>query len=191
MTATQSLEQEMRDLSIAYHVCEARRKLAIYDDNALDDLESAFNARARAFQRDQCPRHIGGKPVSDQMTPGPCPFCGGESAVGTVRYNPPLDPEHTCWADGTAISIAYSVNCVSCGATNRSTVAGGYPTEAEAIEKWNRRFLVPEMVAALRAWVAYDDMDEADFGGVSPMLRYAEAINAIPGFDDDYVPGFD
>ena len=48
---TQSLEQEMRDISVAYHLCEARRKLALCDDNALDDLESAFNARARAFQR--------------------------------------------------------------------------------------------------------------------------------------------
>lgn len=48
--ATQSLEQMMRDLSVAYHVCETRRSLRLDDDNVLDDLECAFNARAREFK---------------------------------------------------------------------------------------------------------------------------------------------
>lgn len=48
--ATQSLEQMMRDLSVAYHLCEERRRLRLDDDNVLDDLEWAFNARAREFQ---------------------------------------------------------------------------------------------------------------------------------------------
>lgn len=47
---TQSLEQEMRDLSVAFHICEARRQLGRGDDDILTDLESDFNARARRLK---------------------------------------------------------------------------------------------------------------------------------------------
>jgi len=34
-----------------------------------------------------------------------------------------------------------------------------------------------EMREVLRLWLAYDDLDEADFAGTGPMLSYANAIN--------------
>lgn len=38
--------------------------------------------------------------------------------------------------------------------------------------------LYPELLEALEKWLAYDNLDEADFAQVGPMLLYAEAINA-------------
>ena len=68
----------------------------------------------------------------------PCPFCGGKaSSEGHIRYGRPLDD--AWWADGSKITEAFYVNCMSCGAVSRSGIVNGYQTKAEAIAAWNRR----------------------------------------------------
>lgn len=47
--ATQSLEQMMRDLSIAYAAREVAHRTGRIDDT--QDIDAAFDARAREFQR--------------------------------------------------------------------------------------------------------------------------------------------
>ena len=52
----------------------------------------------------------------------PCPFCGGENAVVTIRIN-------------TKHAVRFHVRCRQCSCMlNRRFVC-----EAEAIEAWNRR----------------------------------------------------
>ena len=36
----------------------------------------------------------------------------------------------------------------------------------------------PELLEALKLWLSYDNLDEADFSEVGPMLLYAQAIEA-------------
>lgn len=74
----------------------------------------------------------------DQAAPEllPCPFCGGESHVGTIRYSKPL--EDAAWHDGSEITECFFVNCASCGVSNQGLIAG-YRTTEEAIAAWNRR----------------------------------------------------
>lgn len=68
----------------------------------------------------------------------PCPFCGGEAHIGTVRYSRPLDD--VSWADDDAPIIgAFYGHCAKCAAGHRNTVAGGYRTETMAIAAWNTR----------------------------------------------------
>lgn len=47
---------------------------------------------------------------------------------------------------------------------------------ATALEALSQR--EARLVEVLRQWVAYDDLDEADFSYVGPMLAYSRAINA-------------
>mgnify|MGYP006331388693 CR=1 FL=1 len=64
-------------------------------------------------------------------------------------------------AEGNARRAAACVNALA-----------GIPIEA--IESG----VVAELVAALKLWRDYDDCDEADFGSISPMLAYANAISS-------------
>lgn len=69
----------------------------------------------------------------------PCPFCGGEASdAGHSKYNRPL-PD-TTWEDGSPVTEAFFVNCMTCGAVTRGdAIVRGYQTKAEAITAWNRR----------------------------------------------------
>ena len=63
----------------------------------------------------------------------PCPFCGGESSLGTNTI--------TRWKDlegNNGAFTGYSVNCIMCGSTNRG-IAEGFRTPEKATEHWNRR----------------------------------------------------
>lgn len=52
----------------------------------------------------------------------------------------------------------------------------GHPTlNAPMLDKAADR--IAQLETALAKWIAYDDLDEADFSQVGPMLLYAEAIN--------------
>ncbi|ANI76465.1 Lar family restriction alleviation protein [Sphingobium sp. EP60837] len=68
----------------------------------------------------------------------PCPFCGGEASDGGwTRYSKPLHDAN--WADGSPITEAFYVNCISCSASNRSTLSGGFQTKERAVTHWNTR----------------------------------------------------
>lgn len=67
----------------------------------------------------------------------PCPFCGNAAYPGNVRYSNPL--ADATWADGSEIIEAHYVNCGTCQAANRTSIAGGHRTVAEAEGSWNRR----------------------------------------------------
>jgi Lar family restriction alleviation protein len=62
----------------------------------------------------------------------PCPFCGGEAAMGSIKYGsgseiPRLNGQSTF----------YGANCIVCGATTMGLV--GAKTEDSAADRWNRR----------------------------------------------------
>lgn len=61
-----------------------------------------------------------------------CPFCGGEAAFGKTTYSSKTIREQH-WGQDTF----HSVNCISCGTSNRGLV--GYRTTAEAAAHWNKR----------------------------------------------------
>ena len=66
-----------------------------------------------------------------------CPFCGGKSSFGRVKY--PAHQESFAWfADGSPVIVAHYVNCQMCGANNQG-FAGGYQTQKQAAEQWNTR----------------------------------------------------
>lgn len=63
----------------------------------------------------------------------PCPFCGGEAALGTSTIKRWKDI-HGNYGEFTG----HSVNCIMCGSTNRG-IAEGFQTPEKATEHWNRR----------------------------------------------------
>jgi hypothetical protein len=67
----------------------------------------------------------------------PCPFCGGEAHPGSTTYSRPLDD--VWWADGSAVTKTYRINCVSCGGTAGGGLVGGQQTPEKAITAWNTR----------------------------------------------------
>lgn len=77
-------------------------------------------------------------------TLAPCPFCGKESAFGTVKYAPDSD---TAKLNGQ--SLFHFVSCVWCGAKNKGLV--GHSTKKDAAEAWNLRVspapIIPEKIA--------------------------------------------
>lgn len=76
----------------------------------------------------------------------PCPFCGGDAHIGTVRYSQPLDDIR--WgSDDAPITEAFYGHCARCAAGHKSSFAGGYRTEAEAVAKWNTRAELPAIRA--------------------------------------------
>ncbi len=70
----------------------------------------------------------------------PCPFCGGEASIGTVKYSP---------CDITKLNNrekGYFVNCQICSARNEVGIS--YATEEEAIKHWNTRNSHDALLAA-------------------------------------------
>lgn len=80
----------------------------------------------------------------------PCPFCGGEASIATVKYSP---------CDITKLNNrekGYFVNCQICSARNEFGIS--YATEEEAIKHWNTRVSHDDLRAALkeiREWRMY------------------------------------
>lgn len=71
----------------------------------------------------------------------PCPFCGGEASLGTIKYSP---------CDITKLNNrekGYFVNCQMCSARNEHGIS--YATEEEAIKHWNTRVCHDDLVKAL------------------------------------------
>jgi hypothetical protein len=52
------------------------------------------------------------------------------------------------------------------------------PIPKEAFANAKLIAAAPDMLATLQLWEAYDDLDEADFAQVGPMLLYARALDA-------------
>ena len=61
-----------------------------------------------------------------------CPFCGGQSRIGTVKY-----PQESEAAKLNGRHIGYYVNCVKCGANNQGGLS--HPTFEDAVQSWNER----------------------------------------------------
>ena len=89
----------------------------------------------------------------------PCPMCGEEASPnGVIRRSSSPDLR---WSDGSECLEAFYCNCMSCG-MNNAGIAGGYRTQVEAIEHWNRRTPSPAFVAmkdALRRFIQYHESD--------------------------------
>lgn len=62
----------------------------------------------------------------------PCPFCGGEAALGSVRYT-----EKTAKENGWHQTEFHSVNCIRCGVSNQGLV--GHRDQETAAMRWNTR----------------------------------------------------
>lgn len=62
----------------------------------------------------------------------PCPFCGSEAELGTVRYSHEVMAAQQ-WTQDTF----HFVNCVTCGVSNVGII--GHDTPADAAAAWNSR----------------------------------------------------
>lgn len=74
----------------------------------------------------------------------PCPFCGGEAFAGTTL-------DHVCY--------------VMCRSETCWSMVGYLPTEAEAIEAWNRRALSPAGTASEMEPVGWQPIETAPKDG--------------------------
>ncbi len=90
----------------------------------------------------------------------PCPFCGGEVAISTIRY-----PEASVRSLELEQSTYFGVNCVKCGANNSGGI--GYLSPEQAGARWNTRpnpitaaesDWIGKAVGALRLGVEYDEL---------------------------------
>lgn len=63
----------------------------------------------------------------------PCPFCGGEASIGTIKYDAEFVAKQNWNQD-----VFYFVSCVLCSASTQQVT--GAKTEADAASKWNRRY---------------------------------------------------
>ena len=85
----------------------------------------------------------------------PCPFCGDEARI--------KDGMRT---DGNIIYKTKCVQCVGCGAKTQEKISCGYYslhfTDEEAIEAWNRRKPLEEIVEQLEKYkeLECDDIDD-------------------------------
>lgn len=77
----------------------------------------------------------------------PCPFCGGEAALNTMRTR----CKDTIRLNGQ--DEFHGVNCILCGANTRGLV--GQKTTEQAAHKWNTRHHAPDarLVEALQGLV--------------------------------------
>lgn len=64
-----------------------------------------------------------------------CPFCGGRSAAGSVRYD-----AWTVREQGWPQDTFHYISCVACGANNKGIV--GHTTLKTAAEQWNCRWAI-------------------------------------------------
>jgi len=82
-----------------------------------------------------------------------CPFCGGEASdTGHQKWSRPV--KDTTWNDGSPITEAYFVNCMTCGVNTRGALSLGHQTRAKAIAAWNRRTPAPDLARAYIAQAA-------------------------------------
>lgn len=102
----------------------------------------------------------------------PCPFCGGECDVGTVRYSANMVKDQ-----GWDQSTFYKVNCIICGANNLGLV--GHKTPDAAVAHWNRRTPDAFKQGLLRAAEICQETEDA-IGEFGPAMAedYIKAIRA-------------
>lgn len=76
----------------------------------------------------------------------PCPFCGGEAAIGTVRWKASLYRD--CMPDLNRTEGFFG-QCIRCP-TEQKLMGVGSATREEAAAKWNRRAHAPQGAAPAR-----------------------------------------
>ena len=69
-----------------------------------------------------------------EKKPKPCPFCGGEANVGSVKYSDNCEEVKL-----NNRNTGYFVQCIQCSANMQFGIS--YETKEEAIAKWNKRFV--------------------------------------------------
>ena len=70
----------------------------------------------------------------------PCPFCGGQSSIGTAKITRATDD------DQDAVFTGYFINCASCGTSNQG-IAEGFSTVEKAKAHWQTRAQQRELLA--------------------------------------------
>lgn len=106
----------------------------------------------------------------------PCPFCGGEAAMNTVRTS----CKETIRLNGQ--DTFHGVNCVSCGASTNGLL-GDISPEA-AVERWNKRVpssantpayqsLSADDFVRLRDWMADKNRSKASIAFTAGPAREA------------------
>ncbi len=112
----------------------------------------------------------------------PCPFCGGDAHIGTVRYSNPL--QNCRWEEDDApVTEAYFGHCARCSAGHRDSFSGGYRTEECAVAAWNTRHRIAsqaELLEALAKIAAIDSHERmSEFGSNGAVIEFcAEAARA-------------
>lgn len=96
----------------------------------IHDTDSDAETGTIEPQRGEASRHAQPGPLL------PCPFCGGEASLGTIRYSSATIREQH-WGQDTF----HKVNCIRCGSDNLGLV--GFATRELATEHWNRRVPCP------------------------------------------------
>lgn len=82
-----------------------------------------------------------------------CPFCGGEAAMGTIKFSQFADEDHRG-------KTYYAVNCISCGATTSIMGLSGKENPESAALKWNTRPSSPAQAPTAREKVLEEALKE-------------------------------
>lgn len=72
------------------------------------------------------------EPIRAEIALKECPFCGGESSFGTVKYQ-----YSTVRENGWDQDTFHYANCMYCGSCNRGLV--GHASQMDAAHHWNTR----------------------------------------------------
>lgn len=92
----------------------------------------------------------------------PCPFCGGEAQINE-RYR-----------SGTPNRKMYWVSCKACGISQQHDNTSGYRYRSKAIEKWNRRKPMEEIITKLESHFMAEE-------NIISMGVYLDVINIVKG----------
>ena len=97
----------------------------------------------------------------------PCPFCGGKADV-LERYR-----------KGTPNRKMFWVECTSCGISQAHHDLSGYRTPNKAVERWNRRFELDDIIAEIESARSKDKLCEY------PYVRCINIIKKAIGYGEE------
>ena len=104
----------------------------------------------------------------------PCPFCGGKAEIREVDYDPEWHPTYND-PDSGGDAPVYVISCKSCEAGIKYKYK-----ESEAVQAWNTRKPIDDMVEQLEKSSDYYECDEQGREHVQ-MIDLSEAIDIVRG----------
>lgn len=95
----------------------------------------------------------------------PCPFCGGEAQINE-RYRSGIPNRKMYW-----------ISCKACGISQQNTNVSGYRYQSKAIDRWNRREPMDEVMEQLDSLKEHE-LSMHDFSAVRGIKRAIEIVKS-------------